>query len=692
VGDIASGSDGWSVPLRAGSGTARPGPPEAGTAALDRELTQERVRGARTIGLLRLAGVSALFLLFLVLGGLLRRPAWTGNLALLAVYWILSLAVVCIGRRVDRLVPATILAVALLDMPMVFFLQLSTVADAPSPSGVAGFTVGVYVLLVIVSAFSLRGWYIVLTAATGAAFEILLQHLAGVGVGGMAWTLILLGLAGSACSCGCRRLVELARRVEAAEQERSVSALRRAERGASLGTLAAGVAHEINTPLTYVVTNLALMAERLGAPERADAAAPRASSADLAALEKGVRDVEGINARLVAAFKGRLSGELRHEFNNVQMLMMHAIGKTVTQVGRLAGRPASAQAAPPEQVHRLLLQAREGAERVRTIVRDLRTFARPGEEAPSPVDLSAALGSAINLTASEIHHRARLKTAFGPVPAVMASPGQLGQVFVNLLINAVQAIPEGAPQHNEIRVTTSTDGAGRALVEVGDTGAGIPPEHLGRLFDPFFTTKPLGRGTGLGLSICHRIVTALGGELSVESTPGRGSLFRVALPPACLPGVAEAADEPAPAATAATHARILVVDDDPGIGEIVRQALARDHDVIATTSGDEALSLLAEVGPFDVILCDLMMPIMTGMQLHAEVARRAPGQASRIVFITGGAFTPRAQAFLATTANPRLDKPFTPAELRGMVARVAAGSAAPAPLPVSPARAPRGRG
>ncbi len=636
-------------------------------AGLDCELARERIRSARSINLLRLCGVSAFFLLFLALGGVLRLPAWTGNLTLFSAYWLLSLVVLWAGRRSDRLAPLTVLAVALFDVPIVFFLQVATFPTSPSPSGIAGFTAGVYVLLIILSAFSLRRWYIVLTAATGAAFEILLQSLADVGIGGMLSTLILLGLAATACSFGRQRLVDLASRVEAAEQQRAAQALHRAERLASLGTLAAGAAHEINTPLTYVVTNLALIAERLAPPDRADAAAPRAARPDHAALEKAVRDVERINARLAASFKGRLPGDLRHEFNNVQMLMLHAIGEAVTEAGRLGGPAAGA----PDQVHGLLALARQGAERVRTIVRDLRTVARPGEEALSAVDPAAALAAAINLTASEINHRARLVTDFGPVPPVLASDGRLGQVFVNLLVNAVQAIPEGAPQHNEIAVATRTDAAGRAIIEVRDTGTGIPAEHRHRLFDPFFTTKAVGRGTGLGLSICHSIVTAIGGEIGVESVPGVGSTFRVALPPASSSETGPAPVDPGPPAVAATHARILIVDDDPGIGEIVRETLALEHDVIATTSGGEALGLLAEAGPFDVILCDLMMPEMTGMQLHAEVARRAPDQAARMVFMTGGAFTPRAQAFLTGTANLRLDKPFTPTELRDIVAQVA---------------------
>jgi len=251
--------------------------PPAVPDALHRELTQERIQSARRINLVRLWGVSAFFALFLVLGGLLRLPAWTGNLDLFAIYWTITVAVYALSRRAERVARVASLAVAFVDMPMVFFLQWATFPTSPSASGVAGFTVGVYVLLVILSALSLENWFIFFTAAVGAAFEVMLQELDGVSTGAMASTVILLGLAASSCAYARSRLVDLVARVDRnlAEQRQAERALRQSERMASLGTLAAGVAHEINTPLTYVVTNLALIAERL--PRRWTAGGRRGS-------------------------------------------------------------------------------------------------------------------------------------------------------------------------------------------------------------------------------------------------------------------------------------------------------------------------------------------------------------------------------------------------------------------------------
>lgn len=574
-----------------------------------------------------------------MLGGLLRLPAWMGNLGLFTVYWLIAAAAFWATRRLPRVAPYTTLAIALVDMPMVFFL--------------------------ILAALSLENWYIWFTAAFGAAFEVLLQHLADVSVGGMISSVFVLGLSAAACSHARTRLVALVDRVDRtiAEQREAERALRQAERMASLGTLAAGVAHEVNTPLTYVVTNLALIAERLPAlSQGTDAGMHVAAIRDLAARARASSDQ--VMKRLVPG----LPDDIRHDFNNAQTLIVYARARIAEEADVLT---AGARMAPA--VDRLVEPAREGVERVRAIVRDLKMFSRPDEEAAAPLDVWRVLESAINLTSSEINHRARLTTERGPVPAVLASEARLAQVFVNLLVNAAHAIPEGAVERNEICVATRTDDGGRAIIEVRDTGVGIPPELVARLFDPFFTTKPVGQGTGLGLSICHGIVAALGGELTVESAPGRGSSFRVALPGSAAPLEPEVLPASAPPApTAARRARILVIDDDPGIGDAVRESLAAEHDVVAVANALAGLQLLDGREHFDLILCDLMMPAMTGMDLHDELSRRESSHAARMGFLTGGAFTARAQAFLDEVPNPRLEKPFDPQGLRRFVRSVVA--------------------
>jgi len=372
--------------------------------ALHRELTQERIQSARRINLVRFWGVSAFFALFLFLGGVLELPAWTGNLRIFAVYWVITAAVLGCSR-LERVAPHTTLAVALVDMPMVFLLQWATFPTSPSASGVAGFTVGVYVLLVILAALSLENWYILFTAVVGAGFEVVLQYLADVSVGAMVSTVILLGLAAASCSYARTRLVTLVARIDRdiAKQRQAEGAWRQAERMASLRTLAAGVAHEINTPLTYVVANLALTCERLSGLGIGEVASGGDHVAErVAVLAELVSRARGSSDRLMVEFADQLSDEMRHDFSNAQTLIVYALARIAEELPGLEQDGAGAAVSGPAllQIDRLLQQARDGADRVCTIVRDLKTFSRPDEETAGPVAVWRVLDSSINLAAS----------------------------------------------------------------------------------------------------------------------------------------------------------------------------------------------------------------------------------------------------------------------------------------------------
>jgi CheY-like chemotaxis protein len=314
----------------------------------------------------------------------------------------------------------------------------------------------------------------------------------------------------------------------------------------------------------------------------------------------------------------------------------------------------------------MLRDARNGAERVRQIVRGLKTFSRDEEEQRTAVELRPILELAANMAANEIRHRARLVTHFGAVPLVEADGARLGQVFLNLLINAAQALPDGQSETNEIRITTSTDIAGRAIVDVEDTGPGIPASLLGRVFDPFFTTKPVGIGTGLGLSISQNIVKGFGGEIAIQSREGSGTTFRVSLPPAAVQELPRERVSKTSRPPAGGIAEVLVVDDEPDLGKAFKRLL-RGHSMTLVTRAQAALDLLAAGKTFDIIFSDLMMPEMSGMDFHEEALRRFPDAADRMVFVTGGAFTPAAIAFLARVPNERLEKPFEPEAVRELV-------------------------
>jgi CheY-like chemotaxis protein len=259
----------------------------------------------------------------------------------------------------------------------------------------------------------------------------------------------------------------------------------------------------------------------------------------------------------------------------------------------------------------------------------------------------------------EIRHYARLVKRYEEVPPVLGSEARLGQVFLNLLVNAAHAIPEGHFSDNEITLTIRAHGNDVA-VEVRDTGGGIPQDVRAHLFEPFFTTKPAGRGTGLGLWICQSIVTSMGGRIRIDDAPGRGTAVLVTLPAA--PGHAPPITAPSSAPGRASRLRVLVVDDDERVARLIAAVLERDETVIAR-GGTEALRHLASDRTFDVILCDLMMPEVGGMELYERVRELRPGLERRMVFMTGGAFTALGADFLRAHPNPCLEKPFDPQKL-----------------------------
>ncbi|MFL5273151.1 MAG: ATP-binding protein, partial [Anaeromyxobacteraceae bacterium] len=363
--------------------------------------------------------------------------------------------------------------------------------------------------------------------------------------------------------------------------------------------------------------------------------------------------------RMIAV--GTLAMGVAHEINNP---LAYVIGNLQWASDALAASPAAAPGGPLEEVRNALGEASEGADRVRRIVRDLKALARADATTREPVELAPVVEAAISISWSEIHHRARLVRDLGPTPPALAIEGKVAQVLVNLLVNAAQAIPEGHPESNEVRVRTFVEGD-RVGIEVSDTGTGIAPEHLPRLFDPFFTTKPPGQGTGLGLSICRTTVEGLGGAMTVESEPGRGARFRVLLPAARPAGAAGTDGVARPA-----RSRVLLVDDEPMVLSALRRLLSREHEVSIATGGREALDRLRSGSRYDVVLCDMMMPDLSGIDLHRAVSELDAAQASRIVFMTGGAFTPDASAFLDRVPNPRVGKPFDHAEIAAAVRAV----------------------
>jgi nitrogen-specific signal transduction histidine kinase/ActR/RegA family two-component response regulator len=368
--------------------------------------------------------------------------------------------------------------------------------------------------------------------------------------------------------------------------------------------------------------------------------------------------------RMVAV--GTLAAGVAHEINNPLAYAVAAVTFTRDELGRLERELPAGRL---DELERASSDAQDGLRRVTTIVRDLKTYSRADEERSGRVELHAVLESSVNMALNEIKHRARLEKDYGQLPPVIGNEARLGQVFLNLLVNAAQAIPEGRMDENEICVSTFTDDRGRAVIAIRDSGIGIEPEVLRHVFDPFFTTKPVGVGTGLGLFVCRNVIDAVGGEIEIDSEPSRGTVVRVVLPPA---SAEEARALPPPPAVPAVppdgrRGRILVVDDEPAIGYALRRLLQKEHDIIVLTSAREALDRVARGERFDAIACDLMMPVMTGIDLFDALTAMAPDQAARMILLTGGAFTTTAREFLQRWPHPCLDKPIEAERLRALV-------------------------
>jgi PAS domain S-box-containing protein len=354
---------------------------------------------------------------------------------------------------------------------------------------------------------------------------------------------------------------------------------------------------------------------------------------------------------------GQLSATVAHEINNPLQFIDLNLG---------ALRDHLAARGLPAEVTGLLDDIREGVDRISAITRDLSSFTGPDPQQVGPVRLDEIVEQACRMANNEIRHRARLELDLRAPRPLHGDKGKLAQLVTNLLVNAAHAIVEGRAAENRIVVTTADHGDALVLV-VEDTGHGIPPELRERIFEPFFTTRPTGRGGGLGLSVCMEIVRRHGGTLTVASEVGRGARFEVRLPLAH--DLAAPRREQPPAPSPPQRGRLLIIDDDALVLRGLGRMLSRDHDVVMANGGDEGLEILARDRAFDVILCDLMMPTTDGPEVYATLRERAPELLPRMVFCSGGAFTPRARAFLGSVSNELLGKPMRRAELLEVIGR-----------------------
>lgn len=340
---------------------------------------------------------------------------------------------------------------------------------------------------------------------------------------------------------------------------------------------------------------------------------------------------------------GRLAGIIAHELNNP----LAALQATLDALKRDLGAGASGS---------LLADAQVSVDRIAHVVAEVRATVHGSDARPARqlVDVPRLVEDALRLTRLKLERHARVVVDVQPLPELWGVTAQLGIVLTNLLLNAARAVESAGGPH-EVRVAAFARGRTICL-EVTDDGPGIAPEVLPHVFDPFFTTHEASDGLGLGLALCQRIVTEHGGQLKVTSTPGAGATFTIELPSGSASSLS-VGDALAP--EPGRKARVLLIDDDERFRRSLSHLLAHRCDVTQAVNGQEGLEALLAPGPgFDLVLCDLSMPVMNGLELYRRLEAEAPALASQLVFISGGATTQETAAFLAGLPNVQLQKPF----------------------------------
>jgi PAS domain S-box-containing protein len=383
------------------------------------------------------------------------------------------------------------------------------------------------------------------------------------------------------------------------------------EKMATIGRFASGLAHEVNNPMAYVLANLGHLSE--------------ASAFVVPVIRQYLESGKG------GAERPRLE-EIASELDSI------------------------------------IQETLEGGRRVAEIVRQLHSFSNVADQAARWTDVHALIDSSIMMVSSQIRHRARLERHYFEVPEILCIPNNITQVIVNLLVNAVHAIEPGDPDNNMILVRTRCQSE-QIVIEVQDSGCGIPQENLDRIMEPFFTTKQRGKGTGLGLAISASIVQQHCGTLEYESEVGKGTSAKLMLP---VRGVLKPSTRMGEKAASSTSnkLRILLVDDEESLLRALRRSLGRKHEVLTATSAQQAIDLLGDEGAVDLVISDLMMPDMNGLQLYETVIAKHPHLKGRIVFMSGGIFVEQIDSYIAEHALKVISKPFGQEEFDEVLAKI----------------------
>lgn len=387
---------------------------------------------------------------------------------------------------------------------------------------------------------------------------------------------------------------------------------------AVVGQLAACVAHEINNPAASILTNLDVLREAVQSREERTRLLQQTS--DPSRVERWEADNDY----------------------------------------------AARQAEIPE----LLDDATAGVHRIVNIVQELHSFGRSDPTDIRPVDVNELIEHALTKHSDEIRPCATVERDLAPIPRVWMVPGRMEQVFHNLIQNALQAM-RSKPRNTQRLLVRTMYRKPLVEIQIHDTGCGIPEDQLASVVDPFYTTRGVNEGKGLGLSICKSIVESHRGLLDIESREDEGTCVRLRLDPQALKALATPFVAPNP-----THpTRLLLVDDDVALLSSYRRWLKNAHNVATAAGGAQALQMLAEGADYDAVVCDLMMPDVSGCEVFRQVTDQHPDLRQRFIITTGGAFTPQAERFLAQEAKHILFKPFSAEDLTEVVEAVCNGPA-----------------
>ncbi|MFK7985448.1 MAG: response regulator [Sandaracinaceae bacterium] len=399
--------------------------------------------------------------------------------------------------------------------------------------------------------------------------------------------------------------------------------LQHADRLASIGSLAAGVAHEINNPATFIQVNLDMVAR------------------------DSLQLLDELNAyftRTVERLPESERGEFEREYTALNL------DARLREMADLSN------------------EGLDGVARITSIVRTLSSFARVDQDSAELIDPNDLVHDAARMVRHDLRHRARFELDLAPLPALVCDRSKMAQVLVNLLVNASHALDDES-EDNVVEVR-SRFANGEIFITVRDTGCGIPREQLGRIFEPFFTTKRRDHGTGLGLSISADTVQRHGGRIEVESEVGDGTAFNIILPEQTPYFPSYTPSRATPAMSAVRPGRILLVDDEPLVRRSIVRLLKGRHEVIEAEDGQHALKILEADDTFDAILCDLMMPGTDGITLYQELEKTHPALTRRMAFITGGVFSSRARRFVSEAAPLVIEKPIARASLFATIERL----------------------